>query len=109
MAHEQVVTPKLLERIRSAGSADAFVGGRKEDQAVSLFGEKPIKGAYQLDFIFEDGAMYKHGNSGQGIYIDPSRDFAAVYFGATPYVPPYGEIKAPAYFRKVVEQLGCVK
>lgn len=105
VAHEQVVTPILLERIRSAGSKDAFVGGKKEAQAMGLFAEKPIKGAYQFDFIFEDGAMYKHGNSGQGIYVDPERDFAAVYFGATPYVAPYGEIKAPAYFRKVAEQL----
>ncbi|CAK1799317.1 Beta-lactamase-related domain-containing protein [Vibrio crassostreae] len=109
VAHEQVVTATLLERIRSAGNADAFVGGHKENQAIGLFGEKPVKGAYQFDFIFEDGAMYKHGNSGQGVYVDPSRDFAAVYFGATPYVKPYGEIKAPAYFRKVANQLANAK
>lgn len=109
VAHEQVVTPDLLERIRSAGSAEAFAGGHKENQAMGLFAEKPVKGAYQFDFIFEDGAMYKHGNTGQGIYVDPARDFAAVYFGATPYVTPYGEIKAPAYFRKVAEQLDNAK
>ncbi|NOH97771.1 serine hydrolase domain-containing protein [Vibrio sp. 99-70-13A1] len=109
VAHEQVVTPDLLERIRSAGSAEAFAGGHKENQAMGLFAEKPVKGAYQFDFIFEDGAMYKHGNTGQGIYVDPARDFAAVYFGATPYVTPYGEIKAPAYFRKVAKQLANAK
>lgn len=105
VAHEQVVTPSLLEQIRSAGDPTAFKGGAKESQAVSLFAEKPLKSTYQFDFIFEDGAMYKHGNTGQGIYVDHERDFAAVYFGATPYVAPYGEIKAPAYFRQVAEML----
>ena len=109
VAHEQVVTPSLLKQIRSAGSAEAFSGGHKEKQAIGLFAEKPVKGAFQFDFIFEDGAMYKHGNTGQGIYVDPERDFAAVYFGATPYVAPYGEIKAPAYFRKVAELLDQAK
>lgn len=109
VAHEQVVTPSLLKQIRSAGNADAFIGGHKEKQAIGLFAEKPIKGAYQFDFMFEDGAMYKHGNTGQGIYVDPERDFAAVYFSATPYVAPYGEVKAPAYFRKVAELLDQTK
>lgn len=105
VAHEQVVTPSLLKQIRDAGDPKAFKGGSKEKQALGLFGEAPLKSAYQFDFIFDDGAMYKHGNTGQGIYVDPARDFAAVYFSATPYVAPYGEIKAPAYFRKVAEQL----
>ncbi|MFA0085962.1 serine hydrolase domain-containing protein [Vibrio sp. 10N.261.51.F12] len=105
VAHEQVVTPALLDALRDAGDPATFIGSAKEGQAVSLFGEKPLKGGYQFDFIFDDGAMYKHGNTGQGIYVDPNRDFAAVYFSATPYVAPYGEIKAPAYFRKVAERL----
>lgn len=105
VAHEQVVTPSLLTQIRSAGDPAAFKNGAKENQAVNLFAETPLKSAYQFDFIFEDGAMYKHGNTGQGIYVDHDRDFAAVYFGATPYVAPYGEIKAPAYFRQVAKWL----
>ncbi len=27
------------------------------------------------------GAMFKHGNMGQGIYADPARDFCGMYFG----------------------------
>ena len=104
-AYEQVVTPQVLERIRKDGDPAAFTGGAKERQAISLFGEKPLKSSYQFDFIFEDGAMYKHGNMGQGIYIDPERDFVAVYFSTTPYVAPYGEIKAPAYFRAAAKML----
>ena len=94
-----------MDRIRSAGDPKAFKGGAKEKQALGLFQEAPVKGAYQFDFIFKDGAMYKHGNTGQGIYIDPERDFVAVYFSATPYVPPYGEIKAPAYMRAAAKIL----
>ncbi len=109
VAHEQVVTPSLLNQIRSAGNPEAFKGGAKEGQALGLFAEKPLKAAYQFDFIFDDGAMYKHGNTGQGIYVDSERDFAAVYFSATPYIAPYGEIKAPAYFRKVAEFLEQTK
>ncbi|WP_037028440.1 serine hydrolase domain-containing protein [Psychromonas aquimarina] len=103
--HKQLVTPALLERIRSEGTSEAFIGGAKNKQALGLFAEQPLKGAYQFDFIFEDGALYKHGNTGQGMYVDPERDFAAVYFSATPYISPYGEIKAPAYFRKAAKQL----
>ncbi len=65
VAHEQVVTPSLLNQIRSAGNPEAFKGGAKEGQALGLFAEKPLKAAYQFDFIFDDGAMYKHGNTGQ--------------------------------------------
>ncbi|WP_421903316.1 serine hydrolase domain-containing protein [Maridesulfovibrio sp.] len=105
VAHEKVVTAEVLKRIREGGDPKAFAGGAKENQSIGLFGEKPIKGSHQFDFIFEDGAMYKHGNTGQGIYIDPDRDFVGVYFSSAPYVPPYGEIKAPAYIRAAARML----
>jgi hypothetical protein len=35
----------------------------------------------QWDHAFADGAMFKHGNMGQGIYVDPARDFCGMYFG----------------------------
>nr|WP_320192237.1 serine hydrolase domain-containing protein [uncultured Desulfobacter sp.] len=101
----QIVTKPILDLIRSSGDPESFKGGAKEQQALGLFAEKPVKGAYQFDFIFEDGAIYKHGNTGQGIYIDPERDFVAVMFSATPYVPPYGEVKLPAYMRAAAKML----
>ncbi|WP_083100124.1 serine hydrolase domain-containing protein [Pseudophaeobacter leonis] len=105
VADRPVVSKAALDRIRAGGDAKAFQGGAKEAQAISLFQETPVKGAYQFDFIFEDGALYKHGNTGQGIYIDPERDFVGVYFSATPYIAPYGEIKAPAYMRAAAKML----
>ena len=101
----QVVTKPILDLIRSSGDPESFKGGAKEKQALGLFAEKPVKGAYQFDFIFEDGALYKHGNTGQGIYVDPERDFVGVMFSATPYVSPYGEIKLPAYMRAAAKML----
>ena len=105
MSDTQVVTRLILDLIRSSGDPESFKGGAKEKQALGLFAEKPVKGAYQFDFIFEDGALYKHGNTGQGIYVDPERDFVGVMFSATPYVPPYGEIKLPAYLRAAAKML----
>jgi CubicO group peptidase (beta-lactamase class C family) len=105
VATERVVTTAILKRIRKSGDPTAFKGGKKEEQAMGLFGEKPVKASYQFDFIFEDGAMYKHGNLGQGIYLDPERDFVGVYFSITPYVSPYGEIKVPAYMRAAARML----
>ena len=105
VSDKQVVTRPILDLIRSSGDPESFKGGAKEKQALGLFAETPVKGAYQFDFIFEDGALYKHGNTGQGIYIDPERDFIAVMFSATPYVSPYGEIKLPAYMRAAAKML----
>lgn len=46
----------------------------------------------KFDAVFEDGALYKYGNVGQGIYIDPEREFVGVYFSTNGY-PPYGECR----------------
>jgi hypothetical protein len=55
--------------------------------------------------VFEDGALWKHGNLGQGIYIDPARDFVGVYFSTNGYIPPYGEDKMPGYLRRAAKYL----
>lgn len=43
------------------------------------------------DFPFKGGALYKGGNLGQALYVDPARDFVGV--------APYGEFEAPAFMR----------
>jgi hypothetical protein len=58
-----------------------------------------------LNGVFEDGALWKHGNLGQGIYIDPARDFVGVYFSTNGYIPPYGEDKMPGYLRRAAKYL----
>ena len=42
----------------------------------------------QFDAVFNDGALHRHGNLGQGIYIDPEGDFVGVYFSTNGYAPP---------------------
>ena len=37
----------------------------------------------QGDHAFSDGTMFKHGDMGQGICVDPARDFYGLYFGLT--------------------------
>ena len=65
VSDEKVVSKAALDRIRSSGDAQAFVGSAKQAQTLSVFLEESVKGANQFEIIFEDGAIYKHGNSGQ--------------------------------------------
>jgi len=58
-----------------------------------------------LDVAFVNGAMYKHGNVGQGIYVDPGRDVVGVYFSTNGYIPPYGEDKLPGFIRRTAKML----
>lgn len=58
-----------------------------------------------MDVAFVNGAMYKHGNVGQGIYVDPGRDVVGVYFSTNGYIPPYGEDKMPGFIRRAAKML----
>jgi len=105
-AHEKVVNDEVLKIIYEGQDKKAFIGSAKAKSAPSVFGEfKPVAVSHQFDYIFEDGAMFKSGNLGQGIYIDPARDFVGVYFSTNPYIDGYGEVKAPEYIRKAAIEL----
>ncbi|MGE5264473.1 MAG: serine hydrolase domain-containing protein [Acidobacteriota bacterium] len=101
VSEEQIVTPKMLKRIRAAGSPEAFAKGDKYN-STSFGGEKALTMGYHFDFIFADGGMYKGGNLNQCLYADPERDFAAVCFSAG---TPTTENKMPAYMRKAAKLL----
>ena len=47
----------------------------------SLGEDVPVRSGWQWDHIWADGAMYKAGYSGQGIYVDPARDLVVAWFG----------------------------
>ena len=47
----------------------------------SLGDDVPERSGWQWDHIWADGAMYKAGYSGQGIYVDPARDLVVAWFG----------------------------
>ena len=45
--------------------------------------DTPTLTAWQWDRIWADGAMFKGGYSGQGLYVDPDRDFVMAWFGTS--------------------------
>jgi CubicO group peptidase (beta-lactamase class C family) len=100
-----VVSAEVLKRLQTAGSPEAYKRGAKYKDQIEEFGESPLMNSYQFDGVFEDGALWKHGNLGQGIYIDPERDFVGVYFSTNGYIPPYGEDKMPGYLRRAAKYL----
>lgn len=104
-AHERIVSDALLRRLQFSGSEEAFRAGAKFEGLQEDFGETPLMNSMQFDAVFEDGALWKHGNVGQGIYIDPARDFVGVYFSTNGYIPPYGEDKMPGFLRRAAKYL----
>jgi CubicO group peptidase (beta-lactamase class C family) len=44
-------------------------------------GDVPVRAAWQWDLVWEDGALYKGGYSGQGLYVDPARALVIAWFG----------------------------
>lgn len=102
-AHEEIVSASLLERLQTSGNVEAFQAGAKFEGLKEDFGETPLMNSMQFDAVFEDGALWKHGNLGQGIYIDPARDFVGVYFSSNGYIPPYGEDKMPGFLRRAAK------
>jgi hypothetical protein len=102
-AVKPVVSAKVLKRLQTAGSPEAYRRSAKYEGQKADFGESPLMNSYQFDGVFEDGAMWKHGNLGQGIYVDPARDFVGVYYSTNGYIPPYGEDKMPGYLRRAAK------
>jgi hypothetical protein len=72
----KIISDRYLETI--------LYGGRPELLANSRSGYVP-EGAkhnvYQWDLVFENNDIYKGGWAGQGLLINPDRDYVAVYTG----------------------------
>ena len=75
---------ELLKSIQTMGNPEAHTGSTEEQYGADWFGEVPAYNSAQWDHVFSDGAMFKHGNMGQGIYVDPTHDFCGMYFGLAP-------------------------
>jgi len=106
VANEQVVSDKLLQRIQTLGDPRAYQRSTEREYGTKWFGETPAKNTAQWDHAFADGAMFKHGNMGQGIYIDPARDFCGMYFGlATNDEKVAGIDHSPGYLRAAAKAL----
>jgi len=106
VAKEQVVSDKLLKHIQTLGDPAAYHRSTEEEYGTKWFGETPDLNTAQWDHAFNDGAMFKHGNMGQGIYVDPARDFCGMYFGlATNDEKVAGIDHSPGYLRRAAKFL----
>jgi hypothetical protein len=100
-----VISAEVLKRLQMAGSPEAYKSGAKYEGEKADFGESSLMNSYQFDGVFEDGALWKHVNLGQGIYIDPAGDFVGVYYSTNGYIPLYGEDKMPGLLRRAAKHV----
>jgi hypothetical protein len=103
VSKEKVISDKLLKFIQDFGNPKAYVGSGEEAYGKRWFGEIPYTNTAQWDHSFKDGAMFKHGNMGQGIYVDPKRGFCAMGFGAAANTS--GTDYAPGFMRAAAKLL----
>jgi CubicO group peptidase (beta-lactamase class C family) len=106
VSQEQVVSDQLLKLIQTMGDPDAYTESTEREYGSQWFGEVPMMNTAQGDHAFADGALFKHGNMGQGIYVDPARDFCGMYFGlASNDVKIAGIDHSPGYLRATAKAL----
>ena len=106
VAKEQVISDRLLKLIQGMGNTAAYKVSTELEYGTRWFGEMPMVNTAQWDHAFADGAMFKHGNMGQGIYVDPARDFCGMYFGlATNDEKVAGIDHSPGYLRAAAKRL----
>jgi CubicO group peptidase (beta-lactamase class C family) len=106
VSKEKIVSDKALKCIQEMGNPACYKGSTERGYGFRWFGEYPEKNTAQWDHAFPDGAMFKHGNMGQGIYVDPKRDFCGVYFGlASNDENITGADKSPGFMRAAAKLL----
>jgi CubicO group peptidase (beta-lactamase class C family) len=103
VAEERVISEKVLGILGGTGNKQTFEGSFEQQIATEWFGEKPPVNGLQWDDAFDDGALFKHGNNGQGIYVDPKRDFCAMNFGCA--ANTLGPDRGPGYMRAAAKLL----
>lgn len=87
VAAAPVVSPDVLHKMQKESSKEAYLAGDFTDHSwvKMCFGkDMPIFNSHQWDAVWEDGALFKHGNLYQGIYTDPGRDVVGVFFSTSP-------------------------
>ncbi len=100
-----VVSPEVLKALQTSGNHEAYMAGDWSRGWVSdVFGaDMPDFNSRQFDAVWADGAMFKHGNLFQGIYLDPMRDVIGVFYSTTPMT--LGNDLLPGYIRQVAKNL----
>ena len=101
----EVVSPKVLKALQTSGSHEAFMAGDwSKGWLADVFGkDMPVSNSRQFDATWADGALFKHGNLFQGIYVDPMRDVVGVFFSTVPMTA--GNDLLPGYIRQAARNL----
>jgi CubicO group peptidase (beta-lactamase class C family) len=76
VADERIISDRYIDHI--------LHGGRPELLANARFGPAPEDArhnVYQWDVVFDNDDIFKGGWAGQGLLINPTRDYVAVYTG----------------------------
>ncbi len=100
-----VVSPEVLNALQTSGDHEAYIAG---DWTGGWTGEvfatdMPVFNSRQFDAVWADGAMFKHGNLFQGIYVDPMRDVVGVFYSTAPMTT--GNDLLPGYIREAAKNL----
>jgi len=75
IASEQVVTPKIIERIQNSRGRDFYRKGYDGPVFIDRLNDDTIIGnSRQWDAVWKDGDFWKSGLQGQAIYVSPDRD-----------------------------------
>ena len=77
--HAGVLSAAKVREIQGGGVG--FTEVQAAEHRGLLSDDLPVRAGWQWDMIWADGAMYKSGYSGQGLYVDPSRKLVAAWFG----------------------------
>ncbi|MBY5947814.1 serine hydrolase domain-containing protein [Photobacterium rosenbergii] len=106
VSNEQVVSKQVLEKMQTGGNSEAYLAGdfTAHSWVKASFGkDMPVYNTHQWDAAWEDGALFKHGNLYQNLYVDPARDVVGVAYSTSPvYLTPD---LIPGYLREAAKQL----
>ena len=75
-----VIGSAFVEGLRNKGDV-GFDDGQKAELTAEFGEDLPAHAAWQWDYIWADGGMFKSGYSGQGLYVDPDRELVIAFFG----------------------------
>ena len=87
-AKKRVVSKAAVRRIQAAPRGyDFFIKGYSGPVMERWLGASPKSNSRQWDAVFEDGAMFKGGLFGQGLYVSPANDLVIAFFSKVVQTP----------------------
>jgi CubicO group peptidase (beta-lactamase class C family) len=103
LAARPLISDRHLAAIRAGRpalyQARRLSAGARSRIAATAAADRPAFNAWQWDEVWADGAFYKGGWGGQGLYVAPDRDLVIAFFG-TPRAD--GSINQLEYAKRAV-------